>query len=123
MKGLRGQPRVAAASSLLARDVRAVGWVAWVVVHTGGWWSVRCKFEGRPGEEYRVQRPSKASAAESGAGGRRGDERASDQGCRRPSAHEAPALGDLGDRLAHELGLCRGGYLHRRLIGEVRGGA
>ena len=34
-----------------------------------------------------------------GTGGRRGDDGGRDQGRRRASAHEAPALGDLGDEL------------------------
>ena len=59
--------------------------------------------EGRVGSETDVQRPWKASAVEVGTGGRRDDYRERDQGRRRASAHEAPALGDLGDELARTM--------------------
>lgn len=41
-----------------------------------------------------------ASAVGSGGGREKGDDGECDQGCRRASAHEVPALGDLGDELA-----------------------
>ena len=44
-----------------------------------------------------------ASAVGSGGGREKGDDGECDQGRRRASAHEAPALGDLGDELAYTI--------------------
>lgn len=89
--------------SLLARDVRGGGRVACVVARTGGRQGVECAFDGRADDEMDVQRPSMASAVGSGGGGEKGDDEEYDQSRRRASAHEAPALGDLGDELARNI--------------------
>ena len=63
-----------------------------------------------------VQRPSMASAVGSGGGREKGDDEECDQGRRRASAHEAPALGDLGDELARTTA-------SSALVGETPGNA